>query len=408
MNRRTSTNLTFLFFFTALAACAPTPPVPDLEGSDDLKQSSAAANNGNEIALPGAQKPVPSNISQLARETNAVLPYQINFDTMLSMTCPGDAKVNDSVFHTFKLGAYLSGLQLNPKFKLKGSTADKKAKLKAADLIGARAQLSLSKTGAPESMAEIRKGTPIVNLLDLKHSSVIDKLAEKGISYRLAGRSSVELALPYPGNSLQNLVPLLNSRLSVYLTYNAGTDQRPLKKGDKYYGRQFKFGFSGNNNYVSQMSEIDLARDESAGRWRCPEKFRFAVHRDPTWTRELYKANRGFFDRHDLSAEWECQEDASVLSAEERKLFDVLDKQRTLVFGKTVKWTKDANGTNQPTLLNQRCVRPKNSGHHCYNNREVKRVEFDESECVAGGRDSARLCPAYLSLCARQMSSRSN
>ena len=397
--------LPILFFFAALVSCAPGEPVPDLEESDDLTQSSAAAEGGNDNSLPDTQTPVPRNINLSPRQTDAVLPYQINFDTMLSMTCPGDAKANDSVFHTFKLGAYRSGLQLNPKFKLKGSKEDKKAKLNGADLIGARAQLSLSKTGAPEHMAEIRKGTPIVSLLSLKHSSVIDNLATKKVSHRAGGRSSVELALPYPGNSLQNLIPLLGSRLSVYLTFNSGKDHRPLKKGDQYYGRQFKFGFSENKNYVSQMSEIDLARDESAGRWRCPERFRFAVHRDPTWTRALYKANRGFFDRHDLSAEWECQEAASVLSDEERKLFAVLDKRQTLVFGETVKWTKDENGTNQPTVLNQRCVRPRNSDHQCYNNKQVKRVEFDESECVAGGKDSARLCPAYLSLCARQMSS---
>ena len=366
-------------------------PVPDLSG-DNLPQFSADTGQ-TQLTVPEG-----GDTSDLTpREVNTPLPYEVNFNTAAFMNCPGDAVPNDSVFFTFKFGAYTSGVQLNPDFNLQGTSTERRRQLESSALINAKAQLSLSQTGYPGRIVQAG-GKAVVETLTLNHPSVIQNLVQDGVSYRLGHNASVELKLPYPGNSLLNLVPSLNTKFTVYLAYNGGQDLRPLQRGNKYYGRYFNFNFNSKQSYLTGMREYDLQEEQSRGRWVCPEELRFAVHRDPTHTRALYEANRPFFDDRNLSAEWECQEDASVLSDWERQLFGVLMKNQSFIVGKTIKWEKDANGTNQPTTLNKKCVRPANSSHHCYNNQNTAKVEFEESHCALTG-DRAKVCPAYLSVC---------
>ena len=384
-----------------------------LSCSDDLQEPVPDLNNGNfgdglaqaSSTQPQLTVPEGGDSSDLApREVDTPLPYQVNFNTAAFMNCPGDAVPDDSVFFTFKFGAYTSGLQLNPDFDLQGLTStERERKLESSSLINARAQLSLSGTGYPGRITQIQtnKGNrAVVETLTLNHSSVIQNLVQDGVSYRLGHNASVELKLPYPGNSLlNNLLPGLNTKYTVYLAYNGGQDLRPLKKrGGKYYGRYFNFNFNSKKSYLTGMKEYDLQDDQSLGKWACPPELRFAVHRDPAHTQAVYKANREFFDTNNLSAEWECQEDGSVLSNWEKRLFSVLMKNQHFIYGKTIKWERDSQGTNQPTVLNKRCVRPTNSGHHCYNNQNTAKVEFEESNCTLTG-DRAKMCPAYLSVC---------
>lgn len=390
---------TILFFglciFILSCSSDPQETVPDLS-NEGLVQASGTQP---QLAVPAIE----DSTGLIPNEVNTPLPYQINFSTAAFMNCPADAVPDDSVFFTFKFGAYASGLQLNPDLNLQSLTStERKRTLESSPLINAKAQLSLSETGYPGRIAQIGNNKAVVETLTLNHPSVIQNLVQQGISYRLRHNASVELKLPYPGNSLLNLLPILNTKFTVYLAYNGGQDLRPVKKDGKYYGRYFNFNFSSKKSYLTGMREFDLQDDQSRGQWVCPEELRFAIHRDSTHTRALYETNKdSFFDPNNISAEWECQEDISVLSDWEKQLFGVLMKNQSFTVGKTVKWERDSKGTNQPTLLNKKCVRPINSSHHCYNNQNTAKVEFEESNCTLTG-DRAKVCPAYLSICINQ------
>ena len=384
----------FFSFFIFILSCGDgsQQPVPEL-GPDGLAQASGVQP---QLTVPGGS----GETSNLApREVDTPLPYQINFSTAAFMSCPGDTVPDDSVFFTFKFGAYTSGLQLDPDFDLQGTSTERQRALESSPLINAKAQLTLSKTGYPGNIIPLQNRRAIAEILTLNHPSVIQNLVQSGVSYRLGHNASVELKLPYPGNSLLNLLPSLNTKFTIYLAYNNGQDLRPLKKNEKYYGRYFNFNFNSKKSYLTGMRELDLQDDQSRGRWSCSEKLRFAIHRDPVHTRAVYKANRvTFFDKNNISAEWECQEDGSVLTKWEQDLFRALKIHQHFTYGKTVEWKRDSNGTNQPTLTNTRCVRPVDSTHHCYNNQNTAKVEFEESNCSLQG-DRAKVCPAYLSVC---------
>ena len=313
-------------------------------------------------------------------EVDTLLPYQINFDTAAFMNCPGDTSSDDSVFFTFKLGAYTSGLKLDPDTDLQDWSS----------LINAEAQLTLSQTGYPGRIAQI-ENKAVVETLTLNYPSVIQNLLRDGVSYKLGSinnASPVELELPYPGGTgLLNLLPILNTAVTVYLTYNDGEDTRPLKNiNGAIYGRYFNFYFNPKTiSYLKDIREYDIQDNRSRGQWICPEKFRFAIHRHPILR---------------LSKEWECQEEKSVLSNWERQLFSVLMKDQNFIYGKTVKQMKDSNDTTQDNLLNQKCIRPTNIKHHCYNNNQdtAKEVMFEKANCVFQ-EDGTKVCPAYLSIC---------
>ena len=348
-------------------------------------------------------RPTSAGEKALAR-TDALIPYQINFDATAYMNCPGDAAANDAVFFTLKFGAYRSGLQLHPDFKnflANMSLEEKKQQLESSPLIKSRAQLSLSSTGYPSQIRKTSQGHSVVDILTLNHPSVLSSLAKDGASYSLGHNASVEMNLLYPGNSFFNLLPSLNTKYSVYLTYNNGSNVYPLSPGQgRHYGRYFNLDFSSKAKFLMQVAEYDLQDETSKGSWICPDHLRFAVHREFQSTLNFYKENRDWFNKNKLSAEWACYEDSSVLSEWEGKLFSLLIKNRTFIYGKTIKWVKDSSGTNQPVYLNRKCIAPTNPAHSCYNDQHTFKVEFEESKCDP--RNKTKVCPAYLSLCFKQ------
>lgn len=338
--------------------------------------------------------------------TGPLMPYLINFDTAAYMNCPNSV-VNDPVFFSLRFGAYGSGLQLHPEFKDALSKIshleERKQQLEASSLIKSRAQLSLSRTGYPAQISQTNQGNAVVNTITLNHPSVLNNLAKDGVSYRLAHSAFVEMSLPYPGGSFFNLLPSLNTKYSVYLTYNNGKDFYPLssEKGI-HYGRYFNFNFSPNAKFLMGITEQDIQNEPIKGNWDCPTDLRFAIHRESRSTRSFYENNRQWFDAEKLSAEWECQEDSSVLSDWEKQLFSVLIKNRVFIYGKTVKWEKDSSGTNQPVILNKKCIAPTSPQYSCYNSQHTYRVEFEDSKCASG--DKTKVCPTYLSICFKRSS----
>ena len=371
----------------------------------------------NSILLPPGQKPTispddnqngPGTAGIPAEErTSDTLPYQIDFDTVAYMNCPGDAQPNDPVFFTFRFGAYGSGLKLSPDFAetLKHlNSSEKRLKLTSSPLINSRAQLSLSQTGSPGQIARIGQSTDVVDVLALNNTSALEYLIRDGVSYKLGHNASVELDLLYPGNSLFNLFPSLDTELTVYLTYNRGDSPenfQPLSPGEGvHYGSYFNFDFNSNSDSLTRVKEFNLLNNRSRGNWECPENLRFAIHRDNQFTRDLYfnnENNRKYFNENDLSVEWECQEDASVLQGWEPGLFNSLIKNRTFVYGRTLEWDRNSDGENQWTLTDKKCIRPTRPEFNCYAGNTV-RVEFNEVNCSVSS-DNTKVCPSYLSIC---------
>ena len=414
----------FIFILSHSANSQETVPEPDkgvLE--DSLAQASSAQPQPTIL---------PSEIKEFtdlkSNEVDTPLPYQIDFDIAAFMSCPGDAAPNDSVF--LKFGAYTSGLQFNPDFfdeslisairkkiESKQNTEVHQAvtkeevrkKLESSSLINAEAQLSLNETGYPGRIALIGdNNTAVVETLTLNHPSVIQNLVQDGVSYWLGHNASVELQLPYPKNGLLNLLDDLNTKFTIYLTYNGGQDLRPLKRAESYYyGRYFNFNFNSKKSYLTGMKEYDLQDDQSLGKWVCPPDLRFAVHRDPAHTQAVYKVNREtFFDPNNISAEWECQEDSEDNPNDwKKKLLSVLMKNHSFTYGKTVKIERDLNGINRPVQSNKICIRPMDSIYpvniispRCYNTQNTVKVDFEESHCTFM-EDKGIVCPAYLSVC---------
>ena len=372
-----------------------------------IPNNSIALPPGQQPTLPGEsensgpKKPGTADIPAEER-TSDILPYQIDFDTVAYMNCTGDAVPNDSVFFTFKFGAYSSGLKLRPEFAetvRNLSSADKERKLSTSPLINSQAQLSLSKTGSPGNIAQLAQSRDVVETLALNHVSVVNNLVSDGVSYKLGHNASVELGLPYPGNSLFNLLPSLDTNLTVYLTYNSGQSSLPLSPGSGvYYGSYFNFDFNTNNNYLTRVKEFSLLDSSDRGNWECPDSLRFLVHRDSRFTRDIYKKNREYFHQNDLSIEWECKEDSSVLNSWEQTLFNSLIKNRTFVYGKVRKWTWDPEKKeNIDTLIETKCIRPTDHRYSCYESKTV-RVEFNEVLCSVQA-DNTKVCPSYLSIC---------
>ena len=342
----------------------------------------------------------PSNPDQaVIRRTTSRLPYKIDFDTAAFMNCPGDASPNDPIFFFLKFGAYGSGVQLNADVKQAlaeiSSLEKKQAALESLPLIRARAQLSLSSTGYPARIAAIGSGA-IVNILTLHHLQVTKKLAQHGVSYKLADDRLAEMELPFAGQQFSSFKAHLQD-YSVYLTYNKGSDARPVSPGKGlYHGRLFKPSFS--DNFMTALQEKDLRSDKRAGKWTCPEKFRFAVHREPKFTRNHYLKNYKWFDSKELTPEMECKESAAGFDKFEQQLMKLVINQDVFFYGRTLKFSKGSDGQSQAKLLNSRCIAPKNFRHSCYN--QVHRVEFDKSKCIDG--DPVKACPAYLSICIKK------
>ena len=396
--------LFFLFYFSALFvfACSLSDPnIPKGFTQTSITHTAEPVKDPESDELSG--RPTSEGDNAISR-TGPLMPYLINFDTAAFMNCPGSV-LNDPVFFSLKFGAYGSGLQLRPELKDVLSKINhvegRKQQLESSALIKSRAQLSLSRTGYPAQITQTSQGNAVVNTISLNHPSVVNNLATNGVSYRLAHNALVEISLPYPGSSFFNLLPSLNTKYTLYLAYNKGKDFYPIssEKGI-HYGRYFHIGFSSDTKFLTQITERDIQTETSGGNWVCPEGLRFAIHRESKFIRSYYENNRAWFDALKLSAEWWCQEDASVLSSWEKKLFSLLMKNQIFYFGKTLKWVKDAEGTNQPVILNKKCIAPTNPKYNsCYNSRFTHKVEFEDSKCVSG--DKTKVCPAYLSICVK-------
>lgn len=394
-----------LFYFSILflSACSVNDPI--------LPKGHLLQASGTQTTEPVeddelSRRPTSAGDRASAR-TGPLMPYLINFDTAAYMNCPGDNLASDAVFFTLKLGSYGSGLQLHPEFKEAladiNHLEERKKQLETAPLIKSRAQLSLSVTGYPDQVIGYpTKSNPVIETILLNHPYVLTNLAKDGISYRLAHNSFIELHLLWPGNKFFDLLPSLNTKHSVYLTYNNGTDRYPLssEKG-VHYGRYFNFDFSSNAKFLMQITEKDIQNEPVAGQWVCSPDLRFAIHRETQFIRNFYKENRQWFNENKLSAERECQEDNSVLTPWEQKLFSLLIKNRIFIYGKTIKWVKDSSGTNQPVILNEKCIAPVDPKYSCYNNQHTYRVEFEDSKCVPGNK--TKVCPNYLSICVKHL-----
>ena len=368
---------------------ASTQQKPVTKKSDDLKPSSPGKAAVSRNASP--------------------LPYKIDFDTAAFMNCPGDVSPNDPIFFFLKFGAYASGVKLSDDVRKKLSeisSVEKKQKfLESQPLITARAQLSLSSTGYPARIARIGGGG-IVNVMPLHHPQVTKNLSRDGVSYTLADGRLVELEFPYPGGAFAGFPSQLR-KFSVYLTYNKGSDMRPVSPGKGlYHGRLFKPDFS--EDYMTALTERDLKSDKPAGKWTCPEKLRFAVHREPQFTRNYYTQNRKWFNSKKLTLETECKETADIFKSAnekqaeyEKQLVEIVANPDVFFYGRPLQFSKDSSGDIQGALLDSRCIASKNFQHSCYG--QVRRVEFDKSKCIEGSKDKA--CPAYLSICIKRRSS---
>ena len=382
-------------------------------GDEDLLAQ--GSTSGSQIKIPGYDdegNPDPDSTGEDGSgRSDSGLPYKINFDVAAFMNCPGDTVPNDSVFFTFKLGAYITGLQLDPDFadSLDESSSEKERQLQGSSLINAQAQLTLSQTGSPGRIASLGgSGGKVLDSLVLNQPFAIRKLAEDGISHGLTHGAKVEMQLPWPGNSLDNLFPDLNTRLTAYLTYNNGQNHTPLSRGrGLYYGSRFHFGFNSNRKILREVRSYDLATDRSHGEWACPENLRFLIHRNSAFTRQVYQQNQKYFDQNNISAESECQPDESALDGWYQDLFNTLITNNTFSYGKTVKWHKGSDGRLKATQTNQRCIQPTEPRYSCYTS-DTARVEFDEANCTINGMDSSgrhkvKVCPSWLSICVRNV-----
>ena len=281
-------------------------------------------------------------------DSNSVFPYFLNLDTVAFMNCPADKVSTDPVFFTFKFGAYASGLRLTSEFaeKLEGlNAAEKEEALQNADFIDSQVQISLSGTGSPAQIAQFGGSQNVVQTLRLNQKSVLKNLAERGVSYRLAHNATLEMNLPYPGNGLFNLIPLLDRQYTIYLTYNNGKNNYPLSSGSRvYYGKYFNFNFSSNVNYLEGIREYNLQDESPSGNWICPESLRFAIHRDSRGTREFYNKYQQHLVQNRLSVESECKEDSQVLSPGERALLGDVLRENIFIYGRTHKVVSGPGG----------------------------------------------------------------
>ena len=395
-------------FFTAaffvVGGCSvssPDPPTSIYHGSVD-------PTGGVQVTVPGDKEPPEKEPGEGGGEgegRTSVFPYFLNLDTVAYMNCSGDTALNDPVFFTFKFGSYVSGLRLTAEYEEtlgNFDAAQREQTLQSADFIDAWAQLSLSRTGSPGQIAQLDSSTPVVQTLTLNQPSVLRSLAVNKVAYKLAHNAPLEMSLPYPGNSLFDLIPKLDTQLTVYLTYSNRKDHFPISTGNRiYHGRYFNFNFNSNKNYLKGVREYNLLDEKPSGNWVCPESLRFAIHRDSKYTRDLYNNDeniRNYFIANNLSLESECVEDSNIFSSEwEPVLMNKVLRGDTFVYGRTHKAIHTSGRVNWVNT-GKKCIRPSDYRYSCYHNKSTVRVEFNEAECSVRA-DNTKVCPSYLSVC---------
>ena len=340
------------------------------------------------------------------------LPYEINFDVAAYMNCPENIKPKDPIFFTLKLGAYVTGLKLIPDFArtLSEDSQERLRQLEVSPSIDSQAQLTISKTGFPSQIVKINDEMMLQNTLALNAPSVIRNLAKDGISYKLADNKPVEIKWPWPDDSLTQLRLFLdlNIRWTTYLTYKDKKSSTLLgPREGLFYGSRFHFGFSPDKKYLTEVQSYDLVTDRSHGKWVCPTSLRFLVaHRNNDFIRQMYKTYQQHFDHYNLTSS-ECQSDTINPSPFIQNLLNVLMSDN-FTYGTIFTTGRDRRNPNEYTPTHRRCIHPTTPLPGCYPDDTI-RVEFEETNCTADGTMDAtgnlkvRVCPAWLSVCIRQI-----
>lgn len=395
----------FIGFILSLANCylpnlppkpTPTPPVYDF--------------GTNSSIIPIAPTPLPVRpgdpVSGGIQTRNQIFPYNLVFDTLAHMNCPADVNPGDPIFFSYKMGAYSrsGGLKFSNEFLQNTrnfNSAEKSRALKNSVFYNSRARLALSERGNPTVPMTFGENLGFQSTYSFSHPHAIESLLKNNVTQSLAYESRIELQVPIPGSVIHRFATTLGSSHILTLTYDNGANISPIAKGAHLYrGKNYTLSFTGgrnSKNFLSRVTEADLATNRKEGSWSCKKQLRLAIHRHPEIRNWLFnhrdnQANfkrlveKKEFDSVESMREDECIERANHFPASDRKILQALLPPQSFIIGRSKKGRKP-------------CIQPVDFRERCYTN-QVVRVEFDDNEC--SDLDPIRKCPSYLSICIRR------
>ena len=343
--------------------------------------------------------PPPEEVQTHASNTEGirtqVFPYDLIFDTMAHMNCPGDANPTDPIFFSFKMASYLErgGLRLSDEFQNETKNLNfdqRKRALKASPFYSSTAQLALSHVGRPETPINFSGHEGVQSLFSFGHPHIVDTLIEHNVAYSLGNGARLELQVPLPGALLFQYASILGGSHALTLTYNNGTSQLPLRKGQNlFYGKTYTFEFDGyeqtRKDFLIDVRETNLLTNQEDGAWSCPKSLSFAIYRHPQLTSFIYEKNKKLFDKEAVDTEDVCEE-KNILSKRSNQVMKALLPDQTFIIGRSKNSRKA-------------CIQPVDYRQDCYAGQQAARVEFGE-DC--SNLDQFNKCPAYLSVCLRR------
>ena len=386
--------LAFILSFFLTNCTLNSPPVPRAPRNPySVTQHPSTAPLGGPQQPPGPNGPDPSGTR------NQAFPYQINIDTISYMGCP-DPSANDPIFTSFKLGSYSKGMQLTDEFKkeLKNYTPSQKVTvLRDSPLINSRGQVSISNRGDVINTITIAN-QPLVNYFpSINNSITLTDLAEKGVAHFIGVNNPLEVILPIPGSTLQNILSYLASNYHITLTYNNGSSPRPLGPGrNQYYGRSYQIGFDRNLRYMEDIDEYDLLTEKKVKKWSCSDRSRLVILRHEQLSERDYLRAKSWHEYYKVPREAVCVEDSGALSRVGKRVLESLLPDNIFAVGYVHTWKKKGDSlvlekTNTP------CLTTLTAHWSCYSNSSTSRIEQDEGKCKVN--DPWYKCPSYFSYC---------
>ena len=328
-----------------------------------------------------------------------VFPFQIDVDSISYMGCP-DPSANDPIFTSFKLGSYSKGVQLTDEFKkeLKNYNPSQKVTvLRDSPLINSRGQVSISNRGDVKNTITIQN-QPIVNYFpSINNSVTLTDLAEKGVSHSIGINNPLEVILPIPGSTLQNILSYLASSYHITLTYNNGSSPQPLGPGrNQYYGRSYQIEFDRSLRYMKDIDEYDLLTRKRVNKWSCPDKSRLVILRHEQLSERDYLRAKSWHDYYKVTREAVCVEDRSALTRVGKKTLENFLPDNLFAVGYVHTWEKEGENLKLKKT-DTLCLTTLEAYWSCYSNSSTGRVEWNERDCKV--TDPYHKCPAYFSFC---------
>ncbi len=377
--------------------------------------------------------------------------YNLTPNTITTVTCPFDQRINGYPFTltagAYPLGLQQSGLQLSEDFKDSHKIKSGDPPQRVRQLIDrspyrrALARLGLhseSNINTPISS----QGKHIANFFP-RFDNVVTLNLLSQLKPVFTSRSLDRVNVNNSG-LFQTSLPLLSAQLVAWapalaqgssgdplltLTYTLGRTNGPpiFSSNRKPYGRSYKIEFAEpyQANYIHNIHEENLQTNKIEGRWTCPRELRLMVHRSTSGPSSDFNKQYNYYRprnskiAQNISPEGFCQTGRNPTADEkyyfEREFGSYELHRLPFEIGNVIAWRgEEYINTRHP------CIKFRKSS--CYS-PGFSRIEFDPEILNTGGnschgfhllneseiKDTSagskiyKLCPAYLSVCYRDI-----